>query len=686
LHLKLFIACIGLVVPALLIAQPGAAPAAASDPLHGWLPTSDPAAFEAWVNARLAAERVAVARVVAVQGEHTVANTVAPYDEAQNQLGIAGSEAYLLYAVGNTPALRDKAQQLAQVVAAANTELSLNPDVYRALAAVDSKSADPATQHYIERSLLEFRLSGVDKDAETRKSIRALQDKITALGLTFGRNVQDGLKKVTATKAELDGLPDDYIARHPAAADGTYTLTTDFPDFIPAMTFAKSAALRQRMYLAYTTRAFPQNKQVLLDLLQARQDLATALGFTNYAAMATADQMIGSPEKMKALLDGVDAASRESGDREWAQLEAFARKQQPNVVITTADTQYWKELYRRAEYSFDSQSVRPYLPYDAVQTGILKTAARLFHLEFKAAPDAVAWDPSVTVFDVYDAAQGSQGKKLGRIYLDMHPREGKDKWFSSAPVIPGVLGKQLPEGALICNFPGGKAGDPGLMEYEDVVTFFHEFGHLMHHILGSQNEWSAQGGFNVEGDFVEAPSQMLEEFFRDPAILQSFAKHYQTGAVLPLKTIDQMNRAGAFARAGWLQSQLLYSTYALQLHDRPPAQLDLDSLWTQDSKQFTHAELVPGTEFWASFTHLTGYASNYYTYVLDKVIAIDFFAQFDSKNLLDGPTAMRYRRRILERGATVPAQQLVNDFLGRPESMNAIKTWLNVEFTEGAQK
>ena len=682
MRLILNLATVAFVAPTLLFAQNPTQP----DRLHAWLPSGDPVALQAWVDAHLAVERAAVAQIAAVQGKHTVANTVAPFDETYNQLAIAGSEAYLLFAVGNTSALRDKAQQLAQAVSAASTELGLNPEVYKALADVDAKSADPATRHYLERTLLEYRLAGVDKDEATRKKVRDLSDKITTLSLTFSRNVQDGLKKITATKAELDGLPDDYIARHPAAADGTYTLTTDYPDMTPVITFGKNADLRKRMSLAYNTRAFPQNKQVLMDLLSARQDLATTLGFQNYAALATADQMMGSPEKLKVFLDGVDAASRASGDREWEALLAFARKQQPDVVITTADREYWSELYRRSEYNFDSQSVRPYFPYDAVQAGILKTAARLFHLEFKAAPDAKPWDPSVSTFDVYDTAEGSGGKQLGRIYLDMHPRDGKDKWFSSSPVVPGIRGKQLPEGTLICNFPGGKAGDPGLMEYEDVVTFFHEFGHLMHHILGSQNQWSAQGGFSVEGDFVEAPSQMLEEFFRDPAILQSFGKHYQTGEVLPLKLISQMNRAGAYGRAGWLQRQLLYSTYALELHNRPPADVDLDALWLQNSKRFSHAEFVPGTEFWASFTHLTGYASNYYTYVLDKVIAIDFFAQFDGKNLLDGPTAMRYRRKVLERGATLPAQQLVNEFLGRPESMDAIKTWLNVEFTQDAAK
>jgi thimet oligopeptidase len=655
---------------------------AQTDPLHAWLPATDPAGLQTWVDARLAAERTAVAQVVSVTGTHTIDNTLRPFDEAQAQLAIAGNEAYLLYAVGNSAPLRDKGQALSQAVSTAATELSLNQAAYKALASIDAKQADPATRHYLDRTLLEYRLGGVDKDDATRQKIRALQDRITSLSLTFGRNVQDGLKKITATKAELDGLPADYIARHTPAADGTYTLTTDSPDYTPVIKFARSADLRRRMYLAYSTRAYPVNKQVLLDLLAARQDLAGLLGFPNYATLATADQMMGSPTRLQAFLDGVDQASRASGDKEWALLMAFAQKEQPGLTtISAADTNYWSEQYRRSAYNFDSQSVRPYFPYDEVQAGILKTAARLFHLEFKAAPEARTWDPSVTTFDVYDAA-GTDHKKLGRIYLDMHPRDGKDKWFSSAPVVPGIRGKQLPEGVLICNFSGGIPGDPGLMEYSDVVTFFHEFGHLMHHILGSQNEWSQQGGFNVEGDFVEAPSQMLEEFFRDPVILESFAKHYKTGEPIPASVIDQMNRAGAYGRAGAWQFQLMAAAYSLQLHDRPTSQVDLDGLLRQDWEHYQHSSWVDGSEFYASFTHLTGYASNYYTYVLDKVIAVDFFSQFDRKNLLDGPAAMRYRRTVLERGATVPAQRLVDDFLKRPENMDAFKAWLNVEFTQ----
>lgn len=662
----------------------GSVTAMAQNPLHVWESGTTPAALETWVSSRLAAAKADIDKLTAIQGDHTIANTLRLYDDAQNELALAGNEAYLMYSVGDSAPLRDKGQELVSKISSATTDLSLNPAVFRALAAIPTPGNDPAAKHYLEHTLLEYRLAGVDKDEATRAKIRALQDKITEGSLVFGRNVADGRLDVTATKAELKGLPEDYIARHKPAADGTYTLTTDSPDSTPVLNFAADAGLRKRMYLAYNERAYPKNVAVLKNVLEARQELATTLGYKTFADLAMADQMMGSASHLRKFLRDVDDASREAADKEFDLLLTYAKRQEPGLAaIPSSDANYWSEQYRRAKYDFDAQSVRPYFPYDEVQAGILKTAAALFHVEFRAVPDAKTWDPSVSTYDVFD--QAASKKKLGRIYLDMHPRDGKDKWFSSAPVVPGIRGRQLPEGALICNFSGGVPGDPGLMEYSEVVTFFHEFGHLMHHILGGQGEWSNAGGFNVEGDFVEAPSQMLEEMFRYRGILQSFAKHYKTGETIPTALIDKMDAAGAYGRGRWMQGQLFYSTYSLQVHDRAPEQVNFDALLREDSERFSHFSFVDGNRMYASFTHLTGYSSNYYTYVLDKVIAVDFFSQFDKANLLGGPTAMRYRRTVLEPGATKPAAELVKDFLGRPQNLTALKQWINEEFTPRAR-
>ena len=518
------IALLAVFLTSLLVsAQQNPASTPKDDPLHAWVLGSDPAALETWVNRRLDEEKANVAKLLAVTGPRTVENTLRPFDDAQNQISLAFYNANLLYSLADAAPLRDKAQAMIAKISSENTDLNLNQKVYKALAAIPSPSSNPAAKYYLERNLLEYRIGGVDKDDVTRVKIRALQDKITDLSLTFGRNIADGSLKISAVKTELDGLPPDYIARHAPNADGSYTLTTEEPDVWPVLTFAHSAALRRRMYLAYDQRAYPKNTQVLKDLLTARQELATTLGYAHYADLAAVDQMMGSAENVRAMLKQVDEASRGAAAREFAQLLTYAQKQEPGLKsISLSDSTYWNDQYRHAEYDFDAQSVRPYFPYDAVQAGILKTAARLFHVEFRPVKDAAVWDRSVDTLDVFDAAEGSKGKHLGRIYLDMHPRDGKNKWFSSAPIVPGIRGSQLPEGMLICNFSGGTAGDPGLMQYDEVVTFFHEFGHLMHHILGGQGEWSGAGGFNVEGDFVESPSQMLEEMFHDPAILQSF--------------------------------------------------------------------------------------------------------------------------------------------------------------------
>ncbi len=679
--------CAPLLIAICAVEQQKTAAQPAADPLHAWMIGSDPAALDTWVNQRLADSKSDVDKLLAVAGPRTVENTLRPFDDAQNELTLAGNNAYLLFSVADAAPMRDKAQAMTSKISSAATDLSLNQGVYKALAAIPLPTNDPATRHYLERTLLEYRLSGVDKDGATRKKIRALQDKITDLSLTFGRNVADGTLKITATRAELDGMPADYIARHKPGPDGVYTLTTDEPDSRPVSDFAANADLRMRMHLAYTERAYPKNVPVLKELLVARQDLATTLGYPTYADMATADQMIGTSRHVEDLLQKLDEASRPSAKREYAELLTFAQQRQPGLTsISAADGRYWKEQYRRARYDFDAQSVRPYFPYDEVQAGILKTAARFFHIQFVEAKDARTWDPSVSVFDVLDAAEPGKGKLLGRIYLDMHPREGKDKWFSSAPIVPGIRGRQVPEGMLVCNFPGGKAGDPGLMQYSDVVTFFHEFGHLMHHILGSQGQWSGQGGFNVEGDFVEAPSQMLEEMFHDPTILQSFAKHYQTGEILPAGVISKMIAADAYGRGDWIQGQLEFANFMLQIHDRPPAEVNLDALARQDAERYSPYTFVEGNRYYASFTWVTGYASNLYTYLLDKVIAIDFFAQFDKHNLLDGPAAMRYRRTVLEPGASKPAAALVRDFLGRPQNMDALRIWMNQEFQQQTAK
>ena len=664
---------------------------AATEDIHVWEAggAQSAEALAAWVGARLAAHEASLAALLAVEGPRTPANSLRLYDAAIEQLNLAGAQAGVLNSVAADKAVRDQAQLEAQRVAMAGSALSLNRAVYEALAAIDLEGASAATKHFVQRTLLGYRLSGVDKDQATRDRLQGLHEKATHLSLDFSRNIQEGGKTIEATPAELDGLPADYIARHQADGDGNITLTTDPPDMQPVMTFATSATLRERMFMAYNTRAYPANQEILEALLATRQEIATVLGFRSWADLATADQMMGSAANVRTFLAKLDEASLEGARREHELIIDFSRKRQPDLMaIDITSRAWWYEQFRRSAFDFDSQSVRPYFPYAQVEAGVLETAAKLFKIEFRRAT-ASAWHPAVSVFDVFDG-----GQPVGRFYLDMHPRDGKDKWFSAAPIVPGVRGRSLPEAALICNFPGGPpqrhgpaAGDPdgdgddpGLLQYSDVVTYFHEFGHLMHAILGGQTEWAGLSGFATEGDFIEVPSQMLEEFFRDEKLLQAFAKHYQTGATLPSETIKKMKLAGAFGRADWVRSQLYYTTLSLDLHDQDPVGLDLDATTKRLYESLQPWTWFEGNRMYASFGHLTGYSSNYYTYAFDKVIALDFFAQFDPADLLGCDAGSRYRKTVLEQGGSKPGRQMVRDFLGRDEEFQAFSNWLNEEF------
>jgi thimet oligopeptidase len=650
---------------------------AATEDRHAWVAggaTSAPA-LTAWVSARLAAHEAALAALLAVDAPRTTENSLRLYDEAIEQLTLAGAQAGVLNSVAADKAVRDQAQEEAQRVSMAGSALSLNRAVYDALVETNLEGASAATRHFVERTLLGYRLAGVDKDQATRDHLQSLHEKATRLALEFSRNIQEGGKTIEATEAEMGGLPPDYLARHQPNENGVITLTTDQPDVQPVMTFAASAALRQRMFLAYNTRAYPVNQQILLDLLATRQEIATVLGFRSWADLATADQMMESAANVRTFLAKLDAASLDGARREHELIVNFARTRQPDLAaIDITSRAYWYEQFRRSAFDFDSQSVRPYFPYAPVEAGVLETAARLFKVEFRRS-DAAAWHPDVSVFDVFDT-----GRHVGRFYLDMHPRDGKDKWFSAAPIVTGVRGRALPEAALICNFPQGDENDPGLLQYNDVVTFFHEFGHLMHAILGGQTEWAGLSGFATEGDFIEVPSQMLEEFFRDEKLLQAFAKHYQTGEVLPSETIRKMKLAGAFGRADWVRSQLYYTTLSLDLHDQDPAGLDLDEITKRLYQSLQPWTWFEGNRMYSSFGHLTGYSSNYYTYAFDKVIALDFFAQFDPADLLGCDAGSRYRKAVLEQGGSKPGRQMVRDFLGRDEEFSAFSEWLNEEF------
>ena len=645
-----------------------------------WSSKPDAAAFEKIENDRLAAAQKAIDEVVAVKDARTIENTLVPFDEAVHQLGSAQYFSGLMQQVHPDATFRDHATAMFQKAGAAATSLSLNQEVYKALQSLDVSKADPATRYYVQRQLLEFKLAGVDKDQTTRDRLKKLQDQLNEEQSIFDRNISDGQKTITVNSvSELDGLPQDYIDRHKPGADGKIQITTNYPDVLPALKFAKNAEFRKQIYEAFQTRAYPKNLDVLKQMMQTRYEIAQLLGYKSWADYNAADKMILKGQNIADFIQQVDNAAKPVAKREFSLLLEEKRKTDPKAAqIGDYELQYLQEEVRRAKYNFDSQSVRPYLPFDGVKKGILDTASKLFQLEFRQEKDVPSWDPTVETWDVFD-----HNKMTGRFYLDLHPRPGKYSHAEMVPVLDGIRNKQLPEAILVCNFPAPTADDPGLMEYADVVTFFHEFGHLMHWIVASQ-QWAGVSGLTMESDFVEAPSQMLEEWMRSPQVLASFARNYKTGEPIPAELVERMNRASAFGRGTWAMTQNEYTAVSYDLYRGNPQSTDPDAVTRQDVRRYTLLTQTPGTHMWASFTHLSGYSSAYYTYLWDKVIAEDFFMQFDKENMLAGDTPMRYRHVVLEPGGTMSANDLVKNFLGRPQNMTAFQRWMSEEFAGSA--
>ena len=643
-----------------------------------WASKPDAAAFEKIENDRLAAAQHSVDAIGAVKGPHTIANTLAPYDEAIRQIDTAKHLADLMQSVHPDHTFRDHATAMLTKASALSTELSLEPNIYHSLVSMELSKADAATRYYVKRALLEFRLAGVDKDASTRARLKQLNEDLTKEKSTFVRNIFDDQKTIELSdSSELDGLPEDYISRHKPGADGKIRITTADPDLSPAMTFARSDNLRRQLHAAFLDRAYPKNRAVLEDMLKTRYEIARLLGYPTWADYNAADAMIGSAKNIADFIQQVYVVSRPAQQKELAMLLTEKQKIHPGAKeIWDYEYPYYAELVRRSQFDFDSQSVRPYFPYEQVKQGILDIAAKFFSVSFRQEPDTPAWAPGVETWDVLD-----QGKLIGRFYLDMHPRPGKLTLARLAPILDGVRGKQLPEAALVCNFPQPTATDPGLMEYGDATTFFHEFGHLMHYILGSQQEWVGISAISMEQDFPEAPSQMLEELLHSPKVLALFARHYKTGKPIPTDLVTRMNRASTFTRAEQVARLGGRSAISFDLYNGDPKTLDPDAVCDKDVHRSRLVRLLPEvTHFYASFIHLSAYSSAFYTYLWDRVIAEDFYEQFNPDDPLSGDAPLRYRRLVLEPGSSMSANDLVKNFLGRPQNTKAFEHWMGEEF------
>lgn len=631
-------------------------------------PASEAEKMRAWCLAEIGGARKVLDQILSVKGGRTPENTLQPFNALAIHLDNAAAAASLYSGVHPDETVRTAGEDCMREVVKFQTDLSLNRELYEAFQALDATGLDPLAKRVVDKTLRDFRRSGVDKDDATRERLKQLADRAVELGQTFDRNIRDDVRKVKLDPAQLAGLPKDYIDAHPIGDDGKVTITTDYPDYIPFRTYARDGAARMALYKEFLNRGWPANDQVMKDLLAVRQEQARLLGYADYADYQLEDKMIGSGKKAREFIDQVAKIALKRAKKDYAALLARKKKDDPKAKeVNGADALYYETLIKREKFALDPQEVRQYFEFPKVRDGLLTITSRLFGVRYEPMPDVPTWHADVTVYDVYDAADG---RKLGRIYLDLHPREGKYKHAAQFTLRSGVAGVQLPEGVLVTNMPRG------LMEHDDVVTLFHEFGHLMHHVLGGHQPWVRFSGVATEWDFVEAPSQMLEEWAWDHTTLAMFAKK-PDGEVIPEALVKRMRAADEFGQGYVARTQMFYASLSLRIHqEKDPSQLDLTKTLVEEQKKYSMFPYVDDTHFFANFGHLNGYGAMYYTYMWSLVIAKDMFSEFQKKGLLDETTARRYRDTVLAPGGSRDAAQLVRDFLGRDYGFDAFRKWL----------
>lgn len=627
-------------------------------------------AFAAQCDADVSTATEMLTVMKAASGPTTVESVLKPIDELDIFVSKPYSWAYLMSFVHPDPALRDVATECLQKIIPLFSDIGLAREIYDRLIAVDVSDADPVLQKYHADQIRNYQQSGVDKDDATRAQIKALEEKLGEYGQTYERNIREDVRYVeVSSAAELDGLPQDYIDNHPPGEDGIIRISTNYPDLFPVMSYAHNDELRRELRLAYGNRAYPANEEVLRNLLQTRHDLAGLLGYETHADAATVNMMVDTPIKSEAFIDEISALVRPSAMREKARLLERYRQIDPEATkVRPWQRAYIEELIRREEYEIDSREVRQYFQYDNVQSGIFTLIEDLFDLEFRRWETSV-WHDSVEAFEVLES-----GEVIGRFYLDMHPRDGKYKHAAHMRLRTGVVGLQIPLSALMTNFPGGD-GTAGLMDHDEVATFLHEFGHLIHNMLSGTRAWSGVSGMSMERDFAEAPSQMLEEWMWDYETIEAFGVN-EAGEVLPPVLFEKMKAARNFGLSTGTAGQTFLAAMSLNYHNRPPADMDFEELQKELYAKYSVYEYEEGTHLFANFGHLRNMSSNYYAYQWSLAIAYDMLTRFETAGLRDKDAARDYRVKVLGAGGSKPAAEFVEDFLGRPIAMKSYSDWL----------
>lgn len=529
-------------------------------------------------------------------------------------------------------------------------------------------------RYYLQETMTQWQRQGLDLPADKLAQCSALKKEIAKLSQDFEANIAKDNRTITVPSTDLTGVDPDFAAQLKRDDAGNYILGVDYPTMDTILNTCSVESTRKALYLAFNNRAYPVNQALLERLIAARHELAQLLNMVDYNQLALADEMVETSERAYDFLQKLVVASRPKQQTEFQSLIANLPdgiSLTPSGQFKPWDLAYVKNSYKKKQLELDEELIAQYFPMKSTVDGLLNIYEQFFNLKFEQVELPGLWYKGLTTLAVHD---GTSKELLGYLILDLHPRANKYSHACHITVVPSVTrpdGSKMPSvSVVLANFPEESASKPSLLKRNDVNTFFHEFGHALHAILG-RTRVAGFAGTSVKRDFVELPSQMLEEWLWDTAILKMVSKHYVSGASLPDELITKIQASKAFDSGYFVQRQAFLALASLAFFDKG-ATKDIQAVW-----QSLAASVVPGVAYepsahmYLSFGHLTGYGPRYYGYLWSKVFALDIFAAIKKEGLLSPVAGKRYVDTVIGRGGSKNPNDLLFAYLGRKPNQDA---------------
>ncbi len=518
--------------------------------------------------------------------------------------------------------------------------------------------------------LIAFRKNGLMLPTNERQEVIKLKKELIKKTSAYRKNLSEYKDHLTVSKAELDGMSASYIEGLERNSDGTYKVTMAYPHFYPFMRTATNANARKQLQFKFYNRAAKTNVKLLEEILTLRDSIARKLGYKTHAHYVLEDRMAKKPKTVEKFLNKLLKKLRKQTKTDMAEMLSFKRKTYPKATkVHDWDWRFYRSEIKKARYKIDAQKVKEYFPLKTVTAGLFDIYQSLFDVTFKEVPTKNKWHKDVKLYTVSD---NKSQELLGHFYLDLFPRDGK---YGHAAAFGLIDGRVMPDGSyrtplnvMVANFTKPTKNSPALLGHNEVTTFFHEFGHVMHLLL-SKPVYAQQSGYGVAWDFVEAPSQMLENWAWQPKVLKTISAHYKTGEPLPDEMIKNMIDAKYLHVGVSYSRQILYGLMNHYFHTRQ--NVDTTALINELWKDIALTDSQAGTHMQASFGHLINYDAAYYTYLWSEVFSADMFSRFEKEGPLNKATGYAYRKAVLEPGASKDEMELLKDFLGRKPNQRA---------------